>query len=56
MWGRSIIYRFAASTAFGAHFLMEETAIDPGFARRITSYNVCYTKLLRSYFANHKAH
>ncbi len=40
MWGRSIIYRFAASTAFGAHFLMEETAIDPGFARRIASANM----------------
>ena len=40
MWGRSIIYRFAASTAFGAHFLMNDPVIDPGFARRIASGNV----------------
>lgn len=40
MWGRSIIYRFAASTAFGAHFLMKDPVLDPGFARRIASGNM----------------
>jgi hypothetical protein len=40
MWGRSIIYRCAASTAFGAHFLMREPEVDPGFARRIASGNL----------------
>lgn len=40
MWGRSIIYRFAASTAFGAHFLMNNTVADAGFARRIASGNM----------------
>ena len=40
MWGRSIIYRFAASAAFGAHFLFDDPVIDPGFARRIASGNL----------------
>lgn len=40
MWGRSIIYRFAASAAFGAHFLMRDPVLDPGFARRIASANI----------------
>ena len=40
MWGRSIIYRFAASTAFGAHFLLEDPVVDPGFARRLASGNL----------------
>jgi hypothetical protein len=40
MWGRSLIYRCAASTAFGAHFLMREPVADPGFARRIASGNL----------------
>ncbi|VGO14061.1 hypothetical protein PDESU_02618 [Pontiella desulfatans] len=40
MWGRSIIYRFAASTAFGAHFLTNDPVLDPGFARRIASGNM----------------
>lgn len=40
MWGRSIIYRCAASTAFGAHFLMRKPVVDPGFARRIASGNL----------------
>ncbi|MDF7824602.1 DUF2264 domain-containing protein [Pontiellaceae bacterium B12227] len=40
MWGRSIIYRFAASTAFGAHFLMKDPVLDPGFARKIASQNM----------------
>lgn len=40
MWGRSIIYRFAASTAFGAHFLMRDPVLDPGFARRLASGNM----------------
>jgi len=40
MWGRSVIYRFAASTAFGAHFLLQNTVFDPGFGRRISSANM----------------
>lgn len=40
MWGRSLIYRFAASTAFGAHFLMKDPVLDPGHARRIASGNM----------------
>lgn len=40
MWGRSLIYRFAASTAFGAHFLMNDPVLDPGHARRIASGNM----------------
>ena len=40
MWGRSIIYRCAASAAFGAAFLMKRTEIDPGLARRIASGNL----------------
>jgi len=40
MWGRSLIYRFAASTAFGAHFLMRDPVLDPGFARRVASGNM----------------
>ena len=40
MWGRSIIYRWAASAAFGAHFLMKNPVLDPGFARRIASGNM----------------
>ena len=40
MWGRSIIYRCAASAAFGAAFLMKRTEIDPGLARRIASGNI----------------
>ncbi|MEM6885820.1 MAG: DUF2264 domain-containing protein, partial [Verrucomicrobiota bacterium] len=40
MWGRSIIYRFAASTALGAHFLMKNPVLDPGFARRIAAGNM----------------
>ena len=40
MWGRSIIYRCAASAAFGAHFLMKDPVVDPGFVRRIASANL----------------
>lgn len=40
MWGRSIIYRFAASAAFGAHFLMKDPVLDPGHARRVASGNI----------------
>jgi len=40
MWGRSIIYRCAASAPFGAAFLLKKTNVDPGWARRITSGNL----------------
>ncbi len=40
MWGRSIIYRFGCSAALGAHFLMDDPVLDPGFARRIASANM----------------
>ena len=40
MWGRSIIYRCGASTAFGAHFLMRDPVANPGFVRRIASANL----------------
>ncbi len=37
MWGRSSIYRNAATSPFGAHFFLREAKGDPGLARRITS-------------------
>jgi hypothetical protein len=40
MWGRSIIYRCAASAAFGASFLLRRTPLDAGFARRLASGNL----------------
>jgi hypothetical protein len=40
MWGRSIIYRCAASAAFGASFMLERTAADPGWCRRVASGNL----------------
>lgn len=40
MWGRSLIYRFGASAALGAHFLSKDPILDPGFARRLASGNL----------------
>jgi hypothetical protein len=40
MWGRSIIYRCAASAPFPAAFLLNETPADPGWSRRICSGNL----------------
>jgi hypothetical protein len=40
MWGRSNIYRFAASAPFGAAFLLREPGIRPGVARRVMSGNL----------------
>ncbi len=40
MWGRSLIYRFGCSAGLGAHFLMKDPVIDPGFARRLASANM----------------
>ncbi|WP_242830341.1 DUF2264 domain-containing protein [Butyrivibrio sp. AE3009] len=37
MWGRSGIYRNAATGAFDGNLLMRESSIDPGLARRICS-------------------
>ncbi|MCR4902466.1 MAG: DUF2264 domain-containing protein [Butyrivibrio sp.] len=37
MWGRSGIYRFAAVSAFCGNFLFNNSAADPGLARRIAS-------------------
>lgn len=40
MWGRSLIYRFGCSAALGAHFLMDDPVLNPGFARRLASGNM----------------
>lgn len=37
MWGRSIIYRNAATSAFAGNMLMRNSKADPGRARRIAS-------------------
>lgn len=37
MWGRSGIYRNAATSSFDGNLLMNNSAIDPGLARRICS-------------------
>lgn len=37
MWGRSNIYRNAATSCLAAHFFLRETNLDPGWARRICS-------------------
>ena len=37
MWGRSNIYRFAAVSAFDGNLYLENPAVNPGMARRISS-------------------
>ena len=37
MWGRSCIYRNAATSAFDGNLFLKETKADPGLARRISS-------------------
>jgi hypothetical protein len=37
MWGRSCIYRNAATSPFDANFFLRDPAADPGLARRITA-------------------
>ena len=37
MWGRSNIYRNAATSCMAAHFFLRKTNLDPGWARRICS-------------------
>ena len=37
MWGRSGIYRNAATSAFDGNLLMKNSTVDPGLARRICS-------------------
>ena len=37
MWGRSSIYRNAATSTFDGHFLLKHPTVDPGLARRICS-------------------
>ncbi|MBE5829705.1 MAG: DUF2264 domain-containing protein [Butyrivibrio sp.] len=37
MWGRSCIYRNAATSAFDGNLLMKNNTMDPGLARRICS-------------------
>ena len=37
MWGRSNIYRFAATSAFDGNMLLKNSTADAGLARRITS-------------------
>ena len=40
MWGRSTLYRCAASSPLAAAFLLKTTPADPGVARRICSGNL----------------
>lgn len=40
MWGRSNIYRSAASAPLGANLLLRNDTINPGLARRIISGNI----------------
>jgi hypothetical protein len=40
MWGRSNIYRSAASSPMAANFLLNNSSIQPGLARRILSGNL----------------
>ncbi|MBQ7679547.1 MAG: DUF2264 domain-containing protein [Butyrivibrio sp.] len=37
MWGRSNIYRNAATSAFDGNLFLENNTVDPGWARRISS-------------------
>ncbi len=37
MWGRSNIYRNAATSSFDGNFILQNTAADPGLSRRISS-------------------
>ncbi|MDF2844644.1 MAG: hypothetical protein K0R00_3070 [Herbinix sp.] len=37
MWGRSNIYRNAATSSFDGNFMLRNTAADPGLSRRISS-------------------
>lgn len=37
MWGRSCIYRFAATSAFPMNRLLKHSSVNPGLARRIAS-------------------
>ncbi|MBQ9140623.1 MAG: DUF2264 domain-containing protein [Lachnospiraceae bacterium] len=37
MWGRSNIYRNAATSAFDGNFFLENPTMDPGLARRVAS-------------------
>ena len=37
MWGRSNIYRNAATSAFDGNMLLRDSKVDPGLARRISS-------------------
>lgn len=40
MYGRSIIYRFAASAPLATAFMLKQSPADPGWMRRIASANV----------------
>ena len=40
MWGRSSIYRNAASSPLAANLLLKNSTVDPGLARRILSGNL----------------
>ena len=40
MFGRSCIYRFAATSAFDGNFLLKNSVMDPGRARRITAGSI----------------
>ncbi len=40
MFGRSCIYRFAATSAFDGNFILKNNVMDPGRARRITAGSI----------------
>ncbi len=40
LWGRSSVYRFAASAVLALSFLLPDAPVEPGFARRIASGNL----------------
>ncbi|WP_084442390.1 DUF2264 domain-containing protein [Termitidicoccus mucosus] len=40
MWGRSGIYRFAASAPFASAFFLKNAGVNPGLARRVLSGNL----------------
>lgn len=52
MWGRSLIYRFAAAAALTVRFVRPEPGMNPGFARRIASGNLQQFFLQKGFLKN----
>jgi len=52
MWGRSSIYRCAASAPLAGAFLLKQTPLDPGWARRICSGNLLQFLARDDFLAN----